>query len=61
MAVETARWAAVALGPASLIEHPLLEKWTRDVCSFEFMEGTGNIQRIHVAQGYQAGAADVGL
>jgi hypothetical protein len=22
------------------------------------MEGTGNIQRIHVAQGYQAGGAD---
>jgi alkylation response protein AidB-like acyl-CoA dehydrogenase len=58
MAVETARWGAAALGPASLIEHPLLEKWTRDVCSFEFMEGTDNIQRIHVAHGYQAGAAD---
>lgn len=58
-AVATARWAAAALGPASLIEHPLLEKWTRDVFSFEFMEGTGNIQRIHVAQGYRAGAADV--
>jgi alkylation response protein AidB-like acyl-CoA dehydrogenase len=59
IAVETARWAAVALGPASLIEHPLLEKWSRDVCGFEFMEGTGNIQRIHVARGYQAGDADV--
>jgi alkylation response protein AidB-like acyl-CoA dehydrogenase len=58
VAVETARWGAAALGPASLIEHPLLEKWTRDACSFEFMEGTGNIQRLHVAQGYQQGDAD---
>jgi alkylation response protein AidB-like acyl-CoA dehydrogenase len=58
-AVQTARWAVAALGPASLIEHPLLEKWSRDACGFEFMEGTGNIQRIHVAQGYHAGDADV--
>ncbi len=61
MAVETARWAAFALGPASLIEHPLLEKWSRDAHGFEFMEGTANIQRIHVAQGYHAGDADVAL
>lgn len=59
MAVATARWAANSVGPAGLLEHPLLEKWTRDVCGFEFMEGTGNIQRLHVAQGYQAGDADV--
>jgi alkylation response protein AidB-like acyl-CoA dehydrogenase len=59
MAVEVARWAAGALGPAGLLEHPLLEKWTRDACAFEFMEGTGNIQRLHVAKGYQAGDADV--
>ena len=58
-AVRTARWAGAALGPGALIEHPLLEKWTRDAHGFEFMEGTGNIQRIHVAQGYQAGDADV--
>jgi hypothetical protein len=28
------------------------------VCAFEFMEGTGDIQRLHVAKGYQAGDAD---
>lgn len=59
MAVQTAQWAGAALGPAGLLEHPLLEKWTRDVCAFEFMEGTGNIQRLHVAQGYLGGDADV--
>jgi alkylation response protein AidB-like acyl-CoA dehydrogenase len=58
LAVQTARWAAGAMGPAGLLEHPLLEKWSRDVCAFEFMEGTGNIQRLHVAKGYQSGDAD---
>ena len=59
VAVQTARWASSALGPAGLLEHPLLEKWIRDSCGFEFMEGTGNIQRLHVSRGYQAGDASV--
>ncbi|WP_258534534.1 acyl-CoA dehydrogenase [Streptomyces sp. PT12] len=58
MAVATAHWAAAALGPAGLLEHPLLEKWTRDVRAFELMEGSGNIQRLHVARGYRSGDAD---
>ena len=40
---------------SSLAELPLLEKWTRDVRSFEFMEGTGNIQRGHVARAFLQG------
>ena len=44
------RWAVRTLGPSALIEHPLLEKWSRDVCAFEFMEGTSDIQRLHVAR-----------
>jgi alkylation response protein AidB-like acyl-CoA dehydrogenase len=47
---ETVRWAVRSLGPAALGEHPLLEKWSRDVCAFEFMEGTSDIQRLHVAR-----------
>lgn len=58
MAVRTAQWAVAAIGPAGLLEHPLLEKWTRDVRAFEFMDGTSNIQRLHVARGYQAGDAN---
>ncbi|MEV5577226.1 acyl-CoA dehydrogenase [Streptomyces parvus] len=58
LAMRTARWAARALGPAGLVEHPLLEKWTRDVCGFEFMEGTANIQRLNVEKGYRTGDAD---
>ena len=49
LAVELTRWAERALGPGSLLEHPLLEKWSRDVCAFEFMDGTGNILRLHIA------------
>lgn len=52
LAVRVTRWAAAALGPASLLHHPLLEKWCRDVHAFEFMDGTSNIQRLHIAQGF---------
>jgi alkylation response protein AidB-like acyl-CoA dehydrogenase len=40
------------LGPGALLEHPLLEKWRRDVMGMEFMEGTSTMQRLNVAQGY---------
>ncbi|MBY8885319.1 acyl-CoA/acyl-ACP dehydrogenase [Streptomyces sp. PTM05] len=48
LAVRTTRWAAHALGPGAMLEHPLLEKWCRDVAAFEFMDGTSNIQRLHI-------------
>ena len=43
------------LGRASLLEHPLLEKWQRDVTACEIMEGTSNIQRLAVAAGHAKG------
>lgn len=49
LAINTTRWAAAALGPGSLLEHPLLEKWSRDVHAFEFMDGTSNVLRLHTA------------
>lgn len=52
LGMEVAQWATAAIGPAALMEHPLLEKWWRDVRAFEFMDGTANIQRLTVAQGY---------
>jgi alkylation response protein AidB-like acyl-CoA dehydrogenase len=58
LGLATARWATGSLGPAGLFEHPLLEKWCRDVRAFEFMEGTTNIQRLHVSQGYLKGRSD---
>lgn len=42
-------------GPGARWDHPLLDKWVRDARAFEFMEGTGNIQRLGVAQGYLHG------
>jgi acyl-CoA dehydrogenase len=55
LAREASRWAVRSLGPAALVEIPLLEKWTRDVCAFEFMEGTSDIQRQHVTRAYLKG------
>lgn len=49
LAQEANRWAEAALGPGSLLEHPLLEKWCRDVCAFEFMDGTSDILRLTIA------------
>ncbi len=49
LAVETGRWAESALPPGALLQHPLLEKWCRDVCAFEFMDGTSNILRLMIA------------
>lgn len=55
LATAVARWSGQALGPASFVEHPLLEKWHRDVHGLEFMDGTSNIQRMHVAKAYTSG------
>ena len=52
LAVETARWAEAALPAGALLEHPLLEKWCRDVHAFEFMDGTSNIQRLTIGTGH---------
>ena len=49
LAVEIGRWAESVLPPGSLLHHPLLEKWCRDVCAFEFMDGTSNILRLTIA------------
>ncbi|MBS2532719.1 acyl-CoA dehydrogenase [Catenulispora sp. NF23] len=48
---EATMLAADLLGPASLVEHPWLEKVYRDARAFEFMEGTGGIHRLSVFQG----------
>ena len=50
LAIRVGRWAATALGTGSMLEHPLLDKWCRDVYAFEFMDGTSNILRLHITQ-----------
>lgn len=55
LAEEATQLAADYLGPGSLYEHPLLNKWYRDARAFEFMEGTTNIQKVNVFQAYITG------
>lgn len=52
LAVATARWAESTLEPGELLDHPLLEKWCRDVHAFEFMDGTTNMQRLTIGTGH---------
>ncbi len=52
LVIEVADWALGAAGPGAWGEHPLLEKWARDARGFEFMDGTGNVQRIALTRGY---------
>ncbi|KUL72574.1 acyl-CoA dehydrogenase family protein [Streptomyces sp. NPDC001651] len=43
------------LGPGARLDHPLLEKLARDARGVEFMEGTRNIQKLHLFQGLHTG------
>ncbi|ARQ68466.1 acyl-CoA dehydrogenase family protein [Streptomyces marincola] len=47
--------AADLLGPGALVTDPWLNKVYRDARAFEFMEGTGHIQRLAVFQGLLKG------
>lgn len=45
-------------GPGARVEHPLLDKLVRDARGMEFLEGTGNMQKLAVFQGVLAGKVD---
>ncbi|TCK22298.1 acyl-CoA dehydrogenase family protein [Pseudonocardia endophytica] len=49
LAVRLGAWAEAAVGPGGLLEHPLLEKWCRDLRAYEFMDGTTNVLRLATA------------
>jgi len=55
LAEESTTTAVRLLGPGARFEHPMLDKWFRDARGFEYMEGTANIQRLTLAQGYLQG------
>jgi alkylation response protein AidB-like acyl-CoA dehydrogenase len=42
-------------GPGARMEHPLLDKLARDARGVEFMEGTGNMQKLNLFQGLLMG------
>ncbi len=58
-ATQTAERVASAIpelmGRFSFLEHPLLEKWYRDVWGFEYMEGTQNMHKLNIFNAYRAG------
>ncbi|MDX3854835.1 acyl-CoA dehydrogenase family protein [Streptomyces sp. AK02-01A] len=55
LAEESTLLALRLFGPGARWEHPLLDKWARDARAFEFMEGTSNVQRLTLTQGYLRG------
>ncbi|MFF0725219.1 acyl-CoA dehydrogenase family protein [Streptomyces sp. NPDC004134] len=55
LALETAEYALGLLGPGARLDHPLLDKLHRDARAFEFMEGTGTMQRLNLALGHRKG------
>lgn len=51
LAEEATLEACAFLGPGARLEHPLLDKLCRDARGVEFMEGTGNMQKLNLFQG----------
>lgn len=45
-------------GPGARLDHPLLDKLCRDARGVEFMEGTGNMQKLNLFQGLLKGKLD---
>jgi alkylation response protein AidB-like acyl-CoA dehydrogenase len=48
LAEQVTRQALGFFGPGARLDHPLLDKMARDAIALEFMEGTGNVQRLSV-------------
>ena len=44
-------------GIGARLEHPMIDKLARDARGFEFMEGTSNVQKLTLFQGYLKGKA----
>lgn len=55
LALDASEYALGLFGPGARLEHPLLDKFHRDARAFEFMEGTGTMQRLNLALGYRKG------
>jgi len=53
LALTITEWSTQALGPATIYDHPLMEKWWRDARGFEFMEGVSHVQRTNIATEFE--------
>lgn len=51
LAEEATLEACGFFGPGARLDHPLLDKLCRDARGVEFMEGTGNMQKLNLFQG----------
>ncbi|RIV40317.1 acyl-CoA dehydrogenase family protein [Micromonospora radicis] len=58
LAIGVTRWALGSFGPGARLDQPLLDKFARDATALEYMEGTGNVQRLAVAAALDRGAFD---
>ncbi|GAA0368977.1 MULTISPECIES: acyl-CoA dehydrogenase family protein [Micromonospora] len=58
LAIGVTRWALGSFGPGARLDQPLLDKFARDAGALEYMEGTGNVQRLAVAAALDRGAFD---
>ncbi|GAA4715860.1 acyl-CoA dehydrogenase family protein [Phytohabitans rumicis] len=60
LAEEVTLEALEFFGAGARLAHPMLDKLVRDARGVEFMEGTGNIQRLNVFQGLVQGKLNRG-
>ncbi|MEU5890675.1 acyl-CoA dehydrogenase family protein [Streptomyces sp. NPDC047461] len=56
LAEEATLEALSCFGPGARLDHPLLDKLARDARGVEFMEGTGNIQKLNLFTGLVQGS-----
>lgn len=61
LAEEVTRRALEFFGPGARLEHPLLDKFARDARGLEFMEGSGDIQRLNLFTALRKGTLDAAL
>ena len=58
LAEEATLEASGYFGPGARLDHPVLDKLCRDARGVEFMEGTGNMQKLNLFQGLIKGKLD---
>jgi alkylation response protein AidB-like acyl-CoA dehydrogenase len=47
LVIDAVQLGLSVLGPASLLDHPLMNKWYRDARAFEYLEGTTGMQLLN--------------
>jgi alkylation response protein AidB-like acyl-CoA dehydrogenase len=58
LAADATTLACTFFGAGARLEHPVLDKLVRDARGMEFIEGTGNMQKLNLFQGLFTGKLD---